>query len=226
MADCKDQIKDLLLNRAILKQDVFENTKAQFQIFKEVVKNELDCLKSELNNDRIRLFYEEKGDYEIHAYIGSDVLVFNMHTNVFRFTDDNPLWKSSYLANNKGMGYCGVINVYNFLAESFLQGRMNDAGFLIGRVFLNKENHFMVEGKGQLGFLFRDFVNSKLTKDIWKDIVERTFIHAIEFDLISPPYEKVNVVSVMQIKSLSSSLQMKTSKRLGFKFKAEQDKII
>lgn len=226
MEETKKELKQLLLDRALLKQDVFQNTKDVFKKFKDIIREEVESLRESITDERVRLKFVDKGDFEVHAYVGSDVLVFHMHTNIFRFKDEHPLWKSSYLKNDPGQGYCGTINVYNFLADSFLQGRMNDPGFLIGRVLVNKDNHFMVEGKGQLGFLFRDFVNLQISEEIIADIVERAFIHAIEFDLISPPFDKVSVVNVMQIKALSSSLQMKTSKRLGFKFEAEDDEII
>ena len=55
-----------------------------------------------------------------------------------------------------------MINIYNFLADSFKYNRLNDVGYLVGRVFLNKDLHYFVEGKRQLGFLYNDFVNDKL----------------------------------------------------------------
>jgi hypothetical protein len=44
---------------------------------------------------------------------------------------------------------------------------------------------------------------------------------AIEFDLITPPYDLVQQVSVMQIMEISSDLQIATGKRLGFQFSAD-----
>ena len=38
-------------------------------------------------------------------------------------------------------------------------------GYCIGRIFINKENHYFVEGKRQLGFLYNDFMNSKMNKN-------------------------------------------------------------
>lgn len=225
MAEVKQKaLKDLLESRSILKQDVFDNTKATFEKFSAIISESLNELRVQVPDERVRLNVKEKSGFDKHVYIGSDVLVFNMHSNVFRFPDDNPIWKTSYLTKNREFGYCGIINIYNFLADSFLQGRLHDPGYLIGRIFVNKENHFIVEGKGQLGFLFRDLMNSELTADKMKQIVEIAFAHAIEFDLLAPPYEAVSTVNVMQMKALSSNLQLKTGKRLGFKFQAEEDK--
>jgi hypothetical protein len=51
---------------------------------------------------------------------------------------------------------------YDFLADSYEYGRLNDTGFLIGRLFINRESHFQLEGKGDLGMLYRDFMNPVL----------------------------------------------------------------
>jgi hypothetical protein len=43
-------------------------------------------------------------------------------------------------------GYFGVVNVYNFLSDSFRYNRERDLGYLVARIFLNKEGHFFVQG--------------------------------------------------------------------------------
>ena len=218
----KESLVNLLRDRSLLKQDVYDQTLKTFSMFQDIIEEKLENLRKEIPNERVRLRYDENGDFESHAYVGSDVLVFNMHSNVFSFPKENAVWKTSYIEKDKSRAYCGVINIYNFLADSFLQNRFNDAGYLIGRIFINKENHFMVEGKGQLGFLFRDFMHGELNKTEMNKILECAIQHAVEFDLLSPPYEKVNVVDVMHIKAQSTAQQLKTGKRLGFRFESDE----
>ncbi len=79
----------------------------------------------------------------------------------------------------------------------------------------------MVEGKGQLGFLFRDLTATKLNDAIIKHIIDVAFLFALEFDLLTPPYDIVSKVSVVQMMEQNSREQMSTGKRLGFKFEAE-----
>ena len=43
---------------------------------------------------------------------------------------------TSYVKEDKNRSYCGVIHLYNFLADSFKYNRLNDVGYLIGRVFI------------------------------------------------------------------------------------------
>ena len=83
-----------------------------------------------------------------------------MHSNVFEFDKNHGIWKISYVENNDMNSYCGIINIYNFLSDSFKYDRLDDLGYLIGRIFINKDNHYFVEGKRQLGFLYNDFGNA------------------------------------------------------------------
>ena len=34
--------------------------------------------------------------------------------------------------------FCGIINIYNFLSDSFKYNRESDLGYLVGRIFINK----------------------------------------------------------------------------------------
>jgi len=221
----RQNIVDLLINKAALKQDIADYSEKVLARFKEVVQKELEELGKSVADDRIRLSYKDNGKYEFRVSIGSDALVFQLHTNIFRFDDENPMWKSKYLEENGANGYFAIINIYNFLAESVENSRLNDAGYLIGRLFLNHEEHFLVEGKGQLGFLFRDLETSQLTDDVICQVIQASLSFAVEFDLITPPYDMVQEVSLMQINAISSDLQIATGKRLGFKFSSEEKDI-
>ena len=221
MDNYRDGIIDLLLNKSAVKQDIADYSEKILAQLKVVAENELNELRKVVDDKRVRLSLEDKGDHEFRISVGSDVLVFQLHRNIFRLPDENPMWKTEYMSENGANGYFGIINIYNFLAESIEQNRMNDPGYLIGRIFMNHNEHFMVEGKGQLGFLFRDLPNSVLNATIMQHIVQVSMTHAIDFDLITPPYDIVQQVSVMQIQAISSDLQVATGKRLGFKFSAE-----
>ena len=231
MSDTKetnDLILQLLREKSIHKQDVYANTLLRFN----ELKSNLNSLAKELSaviskeDKRIHIQYLEKGEFECQFQLAGDLLVFNMHTNVFLFDNDHPLWKSSYLKEDSSRGYCGIINVFNFLADSLKYNRMNDVGYLVARIFVNKENHFIVQGKRQLGFLYNDFINSELDSTQLKAIAQSLLLYTLDFDLYTPPYELVKEVSVMEIKELSDNMQIKTGKRLGFKFQADSDDIL
>lgn len=218
-------ILNLLLTKSALKQDISEDTMDVFKQFRLQVKEELQTLKKEVSDERIRLHIVEKSEFEFHVYVGSDVLVFQAHSNVFKLPDGHPLWASEYLTKDPNKGFFGIIHIYNFLAESFIQNRYNDEGYLIGRMFVNCDKHFLVEGKGQLGFLFKDLGKGVLTPEIIRHIIQVSFAYALDFDLYIPPYDLIQMLSVGQVQAIGSDLQVSTGKRLGFKFQAEEGEV-
>jgi hypothetical protein len=156
----RKSIVDLLLNKSALKQDIFQDTQKVFLDLKKVLNEEVSSLKADITDDRIRMKYIDKGEFEAQVFVGSDVLLFHRHTNVFLLPDSHPFWKLDYLKKNPENGYFGIIYIYNFLAQSFIQGRMEDPGYLLGRIFINCEGHFFIEGKGPLGSSFKDIENN------------------------------------------------------------------
>lgn len=220
-----DLIKKSLKDKSSLKQDIFEITYNRFDDFK----SEIEKLTVKLNEDvhkrdmRLTFNSKSKGDFEIEVKLAGDILFFHMHSNVFLFDQSNPLWKTSYLEEDPSRAYVGVINVYNCLADSIKYNRLGDVGYLIARIFINKENHFMIQGKRQLGFLYNDFMGSELSPQKIKEVIQSIYLYTIEFDLLANPYNQISEVSVMELKELSENAQLKTGKRLGFKFQADND---
>ena len=214
-------------DKSVLKQDVFNNIILNFKILKQVLKEIGDDLSARVESvdERVIIEYKDTGEFEAQLRVAGDVLVFHMHTNVFKFDSQNSLWNTSYFKENGNRGYCGLINVYNFLNDSIKYNRVNDSGYMIGRLFVNAENHFMVEGKRQMGFLYNDIINSVIDKEKMKAIIHSAVLYTLDFDLFIPPYDEVKEVSVLEIQQLSDKQKLKTAKRLGFQFKADSDSI-
>lgn len=225
MNKTEQQLVDLLKSKSILKQNVYHNNIKWFKVFKKELNDCVVMLSKDLgdNKDEIRLKIVDRSDTEMQLYIGSDVLIFQMHTNVFKIANDNYVHQSSYIKQNPDNAYCGIINIYNFLADSYQFNRANDYGYLISRIFVNREDHFFIEGKGELEFVYKDFLNQVLNKEVIIDVIMKVAAFAVDFDLITPPYNKVSVVSVNEMQTISSNSKLKTGKRLGFKFQADSD---
>jgi len=223
----QDLLFNLIKDKSVLKQDVFSNIILNFKILKGVLKVIGDDLNDKLSNvdERIIIEYKDSGEFEAQLRVSGDLLVFQMHSNVFKFDPENSLWKTSYLSENPNRGFCGLINVYNFLNDSFKYNRSNDLGYLIGRLFINHENHFMVQGKRQLGFLYNDFINATVDKDKLKSIVQSAILYSLDFDLLVPSYNLVNQVSVNEVKQVGDTHKLRTAKRLGFVFENNNDEI-
>ena len=99
---------------------------------------------------------------------------------------------------------------------------MNDEGYLIARIFINKDSHFFVEGDKQLGFLFNDFVKQVINTDELERIINSAMIYSLNFDLQTPNINDVNVVSVHEILEMNTNQKIRTAKRLGYKFSFEK----
>ena len=218
---------NLVKEKSVLKQDVFNNIILNFKVLKQVLKEVCDDLSTRISkvDERVIIEYKETGEFEAKVRVAGDLLIFQMHTNVFKFDRENSLWKTVYLSENDNRGYCGIINIYNFLNDSFKYNRYNDLVYLVGRIFINHENHFMVEGKRQLGFLYNDFVNHILDKDKLKSIIQSAIIYCLDFDLLVPNYDIIKEVSVREINQRIDDSRIKTGKRLGFVFNSNSDSV-
>jgi len=223
----KDLILKLLKEKSSLKQDVFHKNIQVFEELKTVIKEVVADLKQDAQviDKRLLVDYREKGPHEIELKVAGDVLFFHMHTNVFEFDKSNPMWKTSYVRNNPARSFCGMIYIYNFLADSFKYNRGSDVGYMIARIFTNNELHYFVEGKRQLGFLYHDFANKVIDKQTLRNIVESVILYALDFDLFTPPFDEMHEVSVSQILETSENMRIKTGKRLGFRFQSDSDPI-
>lgn len=221
----KDKIVKTLIDKSCMKQKVYDNTKEVFKMLKETLKELVTEYNKELKpyDNRVLLEYRDKGTFEVELKIAGDLLIFNMHSNIFEFSRNHGVWKISYVKNDKLAVYCGIINVYNFLSDSFKYNRVNDLGYLLGRLFINKDKHFFVEGKREIGFLYNDFGNAIIDKSNIKKILESIILYTLDFDLLVPPYDDVIAVTVDQMKERMSKHKMQTGKRLGFKFYADND---
>jgi hypothetical protein len=215
---------DGMILKTNLKQEVYRKTLNSFALLKEVLKELADEYRAVLKDkveDQVLPVFQDKGPFNAEFKIGGDLLIFSMHSNVFVFDREHPIWKLDYIKANAMNSYCGVFNIYNFLADSFKYDRVEDLGYLIARIFINRENHFFVEGKRQSGELVKDFGSDEMTKQYMRDIIETAVQYAVDFDLLVPPYDQVKIASVEQMQVEINHSKIQTGKRLGFKFNSD-----
>ncbi len=213
----------LLESKATLKQDIIQDVKDVFDQLRTVLTNEVDYFKSKLKDNRIRMNIEDRDGTEIKAFVGSDCLIFHMHTNVFLIPETHPVWQTKYLKEDPNRGYFGIIYIYNFLAESLLKSRLGDSGYLIARIFVNKEGRFFVEGKSEITKKFKVISDEKICDETMHFIVQSAFAYAINFDLLTPPYEMTAQINVQQAIAIANSISLQTGKRLGYTFEKDDN---
>ncbi len=216
---------NLVNKKSSLKNKVYKNTFDTFGLIKECVNNlSNDYLKYQnVNNAPPSFEMKVRSKFELDLKFGGDMLLFNMHTNVFEFSRHHEIMRTSYIKNDKERSYCGVINIYNFIADSFKFNRINDIGYLIGRIFINKDNHYFIEGKRELKYICSSFEKNKINTNSIEDIIKEAVKYTINFDLLTPDYDLVKYVTVNEMKSTLDSISLRTGKRLGYKFHADTD---
>jgi hypothetical protein len=222
--EVREALLEAYVIKSTVKQKVYENTKQTFYLLNKVLKQLEETYLSKIKNDvpaEVLPVYKERGPFEAEFKIAGDLLIFSMHSNVFEFDDKHPVWNTEYLKEDPLRSYCGTINIYNFLADSFKYNRVNDLGYLVARIFINKENHFFVEGKRQSNEVVKDFAMDTISPGILRQIVETAIQYCIEFDLLVPPYEQIKIATVDQMNQKMSHSKMVTAKRLGFGFKTD-----
>lgn len=220
----KKEILEKLAVKSVTKQKVHSTIKEVFQNLKECslqIVNELNK-DLQLKNNNVSISLIENGEYEFKLQFSGDVLVFNMHSNTFTFDQKHNIWKNPIVKENNLNAYCGVINVYNFLNDSFKYNRLNDVGFLVSRIFVNRNHNFFVESKAFLSNDLSDFNETKINKDFLNEIISQLILFSIDFELLTPPFDDVNVVNLHQIIKINNEMKLKTSKKLGYKFSNEK----
>lgn len=222
-----DELFQGLRKKAAFKQDVYRSTLETFRMIKSVLAEMTEEYRLMYKNDAVHIpfDYRDKGEFEAELHFGGDILIFTMHTNIFEFSRDHEVMKTSYIRNNPQRSYCGIIMIFNFLADSFKYNRMNDIGYMIGRIFVNSEGHYFTEGKREVGQLYNNFENSVISRETVRIIIDSAIRYTVNFDLLTPPYEALKMISVADIQNTLDNMKITTGKRLGFRFQGDQEKI-
>jgi len=215
-----EEIVKALELKAGTKQFIFRKTIEIFNVFKEQIALVASEVGTEMKkiDQNIGVSSQDNGAFESELKFSGDTLMFMMHTNVFNFPPDSEVFKTKYVKEDPLRAYCGMILIYDFLSDSIKYGRMNDVGYLIARIFINKDGHFFVQGKRQFSFMYNDFTEFEINPEIVRLIVQTSILHTIDFDLFVPPFDEVKEVSLMQKIMEAGSAALKTGKRLGFNY--------
>jgi len=219
----QSEILSVLNQKAQVKLEVFNQTIEIFSQIKEVLNEMSNDLNDLLDSDdrRVRLEYRDRGRFEAELKFADDVLIFSMHSDTFLFDRDHSIWKKDFVKEDPMNGYCGIISVYNFLSDSLKYSRQEDLGYLVARIFVNKDKYFLVEGKRQKRNAVSSFGKKQLDREDLISIVETAMLYTLSFDLLVPPFEMVKMASVEQINGKIESAKLQTGKRVGYKFNTD-----
>ena len=96
---------------------------------------------------------------------------------------------------------------WHLIVLGFLNQEMTHLQFdTLARVIANKKN---------------GYITFNCPTDIIDKIINETMVYALNFDLQTPNFNDVKVVSVHQILDMNNNQKLKTAKRMGYKFSFE-----
>ena len=223
----RDLIIDNLREKGQVIKQVTATTHEVFHEFKNLLRKTQSELAYTLvkSNIKVDLQYSDSGQFEAEMKLNDELVIYAQHSNVFTFDQDHYIWRLPYVQEDPLRAHCGMIQIYNFLSDSFKYNRNHDIGYMIARLFVNKDKHFFIEGKRQLGFLYNDFENLVLDSTHIQDVIESSILYTLNFDLLVPPYDMVKELTINQKIEMQGIQSQQTGKRLGFRFSADDEEI-
>ena len=216
----RNAIVSLVGPKAKLRKQVEANITEGVETLCSVLQQMADEYSEALGPD-VAVRYERRASHVALFTLDADVLVFVQLTDVFNFDRDNQALKTPYVKEDAQRAAVGIVNVYNFMTDSFKYDRDEDMGYLVARIFVNAEGAFFVEGKRQRGVGVDHFGEQKVDADAWRRFAETALKYAAESDALVPPYEMLLQADMATLKGYILASKTKTAKRLGFGFKAD-----
>ena len=195
-----NQIVSALSSKARAKQSIYRQTATVFKQMKDIAAGMARQLDDHFNveDPHVNIEFSDKGDFEFHLKFSGDLLVYTMHSNIVTFPPEHLLSKSPYIQEDAERKYFGQIMVYNFMADSIKYNRLQDQGYLVARILLNKDLHFYIEGVRQLNFLHPDIAQNKMDPAIIENLIQEAMLLAIDTDLTGRNVQEIKFITLGQ----------------------------
>lgn len=221
--DPMQHIANMLETKCCAKQEAYRNLKSVFEMQKEEALKVIGSISGNIKkkDKDITLAVTNVSENEFHVKVAGDLLVFFLHTNIITLDKEHRVNKSKYVIDNPMRKYLGQINVYNFMADSFTYNRINDPGYLISRFFVNFENHFFVEGDGQLNYMFEGISGHPFTAADISIFIQLAISQAIDSDLVTLPFPSIRSITLQQ--KIEKSLALGGGQKIGFQMSYQQE---
>jgi hypothetical protein len=215
-------IAEGLLEKSSAKQAIFRATQAAFTLLRQTSQQLCLELTQKVTTDAdasVKIECLPINEMEFHIRFSGDLLVFVMHSNIVTFPDDFEPLNTPYVAADFRRRFFGHIMAYNFMADSIRYQRLSDPGYLLGRLLINIDSHYFLEGVEQLELPDPDMSRSAVTAESLRLFVESAMIAAVNNDLIAPPLPEIQRISVKQ---KLENQQVSRGSKVGFNFTNQQ----
>lgn len=221
--DPLERIAKQLETKSCIKQKTYRILCKLFKKMELETKEVIDQINNnvKLDDHEVTIKLKKISEQEFHLKIAGDLLVFFMHTNIITMDKSHALNSSPAVEENPHRKYMGQIMVYNFMADSLKYQRLKDPGYLVARFLINYEEHFFIEGDGQLSFLFKDLSDKPVDATDIHVFIQLAIANAIEKDLVAPPFPEIRKISVMQ--KMEKTQALGGGQKIGFQMTYQED---
>lgn len=226
MEDKEDKLDDIingLHQKSKTKQAIYRHTKEAFDRMKEISQTLVAELTERITRQDgdVIIEYRNIGEHEFQIKFSGDLLVFVMHSNIITFPDDYEIMRSAYVEEDFRRRFFGHIMAYNFMADTIKYNRLDDPGYLVGRMLVNIEKHFCIEGVKQLDLPMDRISNMKanvITDKSLRLIVESAIIASVNNDLMG---QDVSDIERITLKQKLENTHLTRPRKLGFQITSE-----
>jgi hypothetical protein len=211
-----EQIKNLLENKSTAKQITYKNLLAAFDVLatesQRIVKELMTKVRP--GDEDVTVEYTRVNSHEFHVKLAGDLLIFVLHTNIVAMDGNHPVMQDPYMKEKEANRYFGQIMIYNFMADSLKFNRINDPGYLLARLLINREGRYIIEGDGHLTTIANKVSSQPIVDAELSILVKLALMLAIENDLIAPPFPDVRYITLYQ--KMEKTLELGAGRKIGF----------
>lgn len=215
-----DFLKFKLRTKSVLKQKIWNLALDMFDGLKNEASGLANTL-SDKNNEYPEVEFSEIDQHEFNLKFGSDILVFSLQTNIVTFAKSYHVMKSKSVSSNKDLSFFGQIIIYDFMADTIKYHRTDDLGYLLARVLINADNHFVIEGVGGLKYIFQSIEETEATKANLSLLVKKALAVSIDNDLYGSDFSKIRSITLG--KKLAKTREIGHGDKIGFQLKDEDE---
>ena len=223
LEDRLDDIVNGLHHKSKTKQAIFRNTVKAFEKLKVIAQELVAELTERVtrHDADVVIEYRSVSEHEFQIKFSGDLLVFVMHTNVITFPDDYEIMRNDYVDEDFRRRFFGHIMAYNFMADTIKYNRLDDPGYLIGRMLINIENHYCIEGVKQLDLpqeRISNIAKNVLSDKVLRIIIESAMVAAVNNDLMG---QDVSDIERITLKQKLENTHLTKPRKLGFQISPE-----
>jgi hypothetical protein len=215
-SDPIDQIKSLLESKSTAKQVTYKNLLRAFEVLSAEAQRIVKELKAKVHagDDDVTVEYSKINSHEFHVKLAGDLLIFVLHTNVVAMDGSHPVMQDPYMREKEVNRYFGQIMIYNFMADSLKFNRINDPGYLLARLLINREGRYVIEGDGHLTTIANKISSQPIVETELSILVKLALMLAIENDLVAPAFPDVRYITLFQ--KMEKTLELGAGRKIGF----------